>query len=420
MGTEVSGSLASPKIDTSKDPDFFKITLRVPAEFTTGTVSLVSTNTGTTSEFVADEYVTFYDASGLSMISGTTMIMNLASPSGPLDGITSGSGVSFLVESQYLFGQVGAKLKLKYTGTGSALVNNEAAFHVVNVDFKENAEDSGFDENDDPILPDLANPGLMVPLGTGGGEGTNSIKIDVQPATLRDRIKIWTEEPSTGSVGWTLPPSSDTPIRIRGYSHDTTELVASVGSLGAEMSRMYVDVKNCRGVVDYFVYRVILQGVQTDEPDRIAGKIPMQNFLQEVWAKQANVILGEGTIFGPAFPEIAYDVYHADEKLEAPQNSTLEMIEIYNGVTLSGPGFPVFVVKEINVVEASALATVSATAAFIDENTPLVGLAQEVGHCLGIPEDYDDQIDLKNVMSDPVLSATQKHVRRKDWNKVNQ
>ena len=94
-----------------------------------------------------------------------------------------------------------------------------------------------------------------------------------------------------------------------------------------------------------------------------------------------------------------------------------EAMDIYTEEFDPNADVQIYVVKNISVV-AGAIGANSKFYIFIDGGTPISGLAQEIGHALGIPENADDNIDRDNVMSDPQNSGSTK-IRRKDWNIVN-
>jgi hypothetical protein len=265
----------------------------------------------------------------------------------------------------------------------------------------------------------------MVPLGGSGVGGENTMIVSVSPSSLRDRIKIWTEELPIASVPWNLPPNSSDPVRVSGYSHGKTELIATIGSNGAEMSRMFVDVKQQRGTVKYALYHIRLTGSQTEYPERTFDEESGESFMTATWSRQANVLLNE-TPLTPSERDrtIAYDTVIADGKLESGKGLNSpdrhdEMLALINAVTPPPDTTPVFIVKEIRGVVAFEYAG----AVFLQEGNRLPEFAQEVGHVLGVPESYDDEVDVSNVLSDPQVIQENpvgpRHIRRKDWNAAN-
>ena len=144
-------------------------------------------------------------------------------------------------------------------------------------------------------------------------------------------------------------------------------------------------------------------------------------FLQQTWTAQANVQFE--VVQDWQLEEVDYDLN--DDGALSIQNNQEELLKIAR--TASGADIDVYLVKSMTDVVARALAgdiAVAPTSVFIAESakggmaSPLSALAQEVGHVLGIPEDYDDPEDAGNVMSDPqVHGSTQ--VRKKDWRKAN-
>jgi hypothetical protein len=101
-----------------------------------------------------------------------------------------------------------------------------------------------------------------------------------------------------------------------------------------------------------------------------------------------------------------------------------EILAIYNNIPNPGVDVPVFLVKKIK----NAIAFVYTSggvdrAIFVQENNTPAQFAQELGHRLGVPEPFDDEVDDTNLMSDPQLLSAgpfqPAHVRRKDWNATN-
>lgn len=410
------------KIDLTKDRDYLRLTLRVSPEVTTGVVSLAY-RTPAGVEARPDFAAHIFTADGQTQLKNAAdFSVDLSSPgSSRLVGINTLQGVTLLVEGY--MAQEDVVFVLKHDLNGQVKSLDEVHFHIVDVDFADTSGPGALDD-DDESSDSPQRWAMMVPLSGGTtSNGSGYVKVKMEPATLASKVKIsWvTPAPPSAFESLTLSQGEQT-LTIDGSAHalDNALKVEWLPN-GQVIDGLKVDFLARRPRDTPQKMKIALWRIKDTESSQIPAapytQAEILAFLQQTWTDQANVQFE--VVQDWQLDQVDYDLNN-DGAL-GTQESGVEFVKISREVRNTNADTNIYLVQKMPHAAASYFPGRGIFITLENSNgvsSLLSHLAQEVGHALGLPENYDDPEDADNVMSDPQREGATR-IRKKDWRKAN-
>jgi len=408
-------------INLSKDKDYIRINLSTEGLFQ-GTVSLVYKHASGTELVLLPSYgLKFYTGDGQTVLDdAVSFTVDLANPGTvPLANISSSGGVTLLAEGNVI-GVEDYTLILKYTVNQNVLVVDELHLHTIDIDFYDTDGPGAIDDDDenDQIPHRWA---MMVPLsGDENSSGSGEVRVKVEPSALATNIMLeWASSapsnfgPLTLSSGYQIVNIDGTRYDIDGHLLQITWIPNNQVINGLNVDFVARIPRNPSEKIKLALWR-IYDGTVPNVP---YSKSAILEYLQDTWTEQGNVhfeIIQDWNL-----KSVPYD--RNDDEALSDQNNYVEFDDINSGADNASADGNIYYVKKLLThtgITVQVFSSVYIAEEAPTENglqtTPLSILSHEVGHLLGLENDFHDVIERDEIMSSPQEFGTKK-IRRVDW-----